>query len=103
MSWLFSWLVPVFWVVLFGLFWKRSGKAAVATLIAAWIANSAWSFTDLKVMIGMADIPNAYITLGVTLIVGIIGNLMAGDNARGPYFKSTEYRARLDERARAEA
>ena len=35
MNWLFSWLVPVFWVVLFGLFWKRSAPVAIATLIAA--------------------------------------------------------------------
>jgi SSS family solute:Na+ symporter len=99
MNWLFSWLVPIFWVVLFGLFWKRSGAAAVATLVAAWIANSAWSFTDLPQMLNMAEAPNAYITLVVTLLVGVGMNLIAGDGARGSYFKSADYRARLESAA----
>jgi SSS family solute:Na+ symporter len=101
MNWLFSWLVPIFWVVLFGLFWKRSASAAVATLIAAWVANSAWSFTDLPQMLNMAETPNAYITLLVTLVVGITCNLAAGDSARGSYFKSADYRARLESAASA--
>ncbi len=99
MNWLFSWLVPIFWVVLFGLFWKRSSGAAVATLVAAWIANSAWSFTELPQMLNMAETPNAYITLVVTLVVGITGNLMAGESAQGSYFKSADYRARLESAA----
>ncbi len=101
MNWLFSWLVPIFWVVVFGLFWKRSSATAVATLAAAWIANSAWSFTELPSMLNMADIPNAYITLVVTLVVGVIGNLMARDTARQSFFKSAEYQARLEGAASA--
>jgi SSS family solute:Na+ symporter len=93
MNWLFSWLVPVFWVVIFGLFWKRSSKVAIATLVAAWIANSAWSFSELPQILAMPEVPNAYITLVVTLAVGIGGNLMAG-GSRG-FFKSQEYQARL--------
>jgi SSS family solute:Na+ symporter len=95
MNWLFSWLVPIFWVVLFGLFWKRSGAVAVATLVAAWIANSAWSFTELPTLLNMAGVPNAYITLAVTLVVGVGGNLMASDTTRRSYFKSDEYQSRL--------
>jgi SSS family solute:Na+ symporter len=91
-NWLFSWLVPVFWVVVFGLFWKRSSTVAVTTLITAWVVNCAWSFTDLPHWIGAGDIPNAYITLGVTLAVGVIGNLFAS-GAQG-YFKSPEYQRR---------
>ena len=99
MNWLFSWLVPVFWVVVFGLFWKRSSAVAVTTLIAAWIANSAWSFSSLPQVLGMADVPNAYVTLAVTLTVGIIGNLMA--SGRGGFFKAAEYRSRLNEQSAA--
>jgi len=95
MNWLFSWLVPIFWVVLFGLFWKRSGAVAIATLISAWIANSAWSFTDLPQALNMPEVPNAYVTLAVTLIVGIAGNLLIpGVTA---YFRTDAYRSRLEE------
>lgn len=96
MNWLFSWLVPIFWVVVFGLFWKRSATAAVTTLFAAWIANSAWSFTDLPQALQMAGVPNAYVTLAVTLGVGIACNLLVKDNVRQSYFKSADYQSRLD-------
>lgn len=96
MNWLFSWLVPIFWVVVLGLFWKRSSTVAIATLVAAWIANSAWSFTELPAMLNMAEVPNAYITLAVTLLVGVGGNLVASDTTRRSYFKSADYQARLE-------
>jgi SSS family solute:Na+ symporter len=91
-NWLFSWLVPVFWVVVFGLFWKRSATVAVTTMVTAWVINCAWSFTDLPTWVGAAGIPNAYITLGVTLIIGVVGNLFA--NGEQAYFRSADYRAR---------
>jgi len=94
MNWLFSWLVPIFWVVVFGLFWKRNSVVAITTLVAAWIANSAWSFTNLPLILDMEPVPNAYVTLVVTLVVGVGGNLLA--SARGGYFKSDEYQSRLE-------
>ena len=92
MNWLFSWLVPIFWVVIFGLFWKRDSKVAVVTLFSAWAVNSAWSFSSLPGMLNMPDVPNAYVTLAVTLSVGVTGNLLSSSKRRG-YFKSPEYSA----------
>jgi solute:Na+ symporter, SSS family len=102
MNWLFSWLVPVFWIVLFGLFWKRSSAVALATLAAAWIANSTWSFTSIHELIpvfGPAD--NAYITLFVTLFFCVGGNLIA--KGKPGFFKSEEYQTRVDNQAASEA
>jgi SSS family solute:Na+ symporter len=93
MNWLFSWLVPVFWVILFGLFWKRNSAVAVATLVTAWIANSAWSFSSLPQLMNMPEVPNAYVTLAVTLVVGIAGNLMGA--GRKGYFHSDDYQSRI--------
>ena len=77
MNWLFAWLVPIFWVIVFGFVWKRSPQAATITLVAAWVANSAWSFTSLPTLFGLSpEFPNAYVTLAVTLIVGIACNLV---------------------------
>jgi SSS family solute:Na+ symporter len=75
MTWLFSWLVPVFWVVVFGLFWKRSGPIAIATLLAAWAANCLWSFSPISEWLGAPADANAYVALAVTLAVGVLGNL----------------------------
>jgi SSS family solute:Na+ symporter len=89
-NWLFSWLVPVFWLVVFGLFWKRSAAVASATLLSAWVINCAWSFTALPALMGLTDMPNAYITLAVTLTIGVLGNaLVAGQPG---YFRSADYK-----------
>ncbi|MDN5345108.1 MAG: solute:Na+ symporter, family [Clostridia bacterium] len=75
-SWLFSWMVPLFWFVIFGLFWKRSVGAILGTLVISWIANCIWSFTSLPAALHMETIPNAYIALLVTFVVGIILQLI---------------------------
>lgn len=76
-NWLFSWLVPVFWLLVFGLFWRRHAGVAIATLLTAWGVNCAWSFTDFPAVLGLAGTPNAYMTLGATLLVYGIGHLLA--------------------------
>ena len=101
MNWLFSWLVPVFWVVVFGLFWKRNATVAMATLISAWVANSVWSFSSISSVMGLPADINPYVTLVATLIVGVIGNL-AMDGEPG-FFKSEEYKLRVAQQAASEA
>lgn len=81
-NWLFAWLVPVFFMVVFGLFWKRSSAAALLTMFTAWIANCAWSFTELPVAVGLAQYPNVYITVLASLVVGV-GSLMILDGKPG--------------------
>ena len=76
MNWLFAWLVPVFWVVVFGLFWKRHQGVAITALLVSWLLNSLWSFTDISTVVGFPDTPNAYVTLVVTLAILVPGNLL---------------------------
>ena len=78
MNWLFAWVAPVFWMFIFGLFWKRSAKVAGISMAITWIANSLWSLTSLPALFGTtADaVPNPYITAGVSLICILIGNLI---------------------------
>jgi SSS family solute:Na+ symporter len=95
MNWLFSWLVPIFWVVVFGFMWQRNTTAACLTLVSAWLANSAWSFTSLPDLLDMAGTPNAYVTLGVTLTVGILSNLLL--RGQKGYFKSSDYQQRISQ------
>ncbi|MBE3580516.1 MAG: sodium:solute symporter family protein [Thermoanaerobacteraceae bacterium] len=70
--WLFSWLVPIFWFVIFGLFWKRSTTAAIITTVVSWIATCLWSFTPLPNVLGWQSVHNVYITCLVTAVLGII-------------------------------
>lgn len=74
MNWLFAWLVPVFWILVFGLFWRCNQGVAITTLLGCWIANTLWSFTDLPAWLGLAETPNALVTVVVALVVLGIGN-----------------------------
>jgi SSS family solute:Na+ symporter len=73
-NWLFSFLVPLFWITVYGLFWKRSHRAAEITLFGTWGINLLWSFTPLKVWLGMEDVINPYVTLVCSLVIGIVSN-----------------------------
>jgi SSS family solute:Na+ symporter len=71
-NWMFSWLCPMFWITVFGLFWKRSKTAGEITLFGTWVVNFLWTFTPLKSALGMAGVMNAYVTLVLSLALGII-------------------------------
>ena len=76
MVWLFSWLVPAFWMFVIGMFWRRSGNAAFWTMIIAAIASSVWTFTQ----------PLGYSNSIVVIIVGIVLGILftALDKNRKP-------------------
>lgn len=93
-NWLFSFIVPVFWMVVFGLFWKRSNIAALTTCIVAWIVNLLWSFSGLPTALGMAEVPNAYIMLLLSVVLGPL--LLVAMDGKSGYFKSEEYSAQLE-------
>lgn len=94
LSWLLAWLIPILWLVFTGLFWRCSTAAAVATLALAWTANMLWTFTPLAGAMGMQQVPNVYVALVVTVVIGTLANLFVG-NAKSGYFKSPEYAARV--------
>lgn len=90
-NWLFAWMVPVFWLFVIGLFWKRSNSVATATLVITWVANMIWTFTALPESIGglVGSLPNGYITLVISLAVIIIGNLIV--KGEPGYFKTHKF------------
>ena len=70
--WLFAWLLPAFWVFVFGMFWKRSSRAAFWTLIITAIANMIWSFTSLPTLLHLDGNNNSVGMVVVSFVVGII-------------------------------
>lgn len=80
-NWMFSWLIPVFWITIYGLFWKRSKKAAEIILFGSWIVNFFWSFTPLPAMLGMEHVMNAYVMLALSLVLGVIANVVIAGEA----------------------
>ncbi|MDR0759990.1 MAG: sodium:solute symporter family protein, partial [Treponema sp.] len=97
-NWLFAWTVPVFWVFVTGLFWKRNKTVAMTSLIVTWIVNLFWTFVIQNPTLGIAgdsfflNLANGYITLVVSLAIIIVGNIAVGDNADPPYFTIPEDR-----------
>ncbi|MEG3766832.1 sodium:solute symporter family protein [Alteromonas sp. 14N.309.X.WAT.G.H12] len=90
-GWVLAWLMPVLWLIVCGLFWRRSSRAAVITLVSVWVINTLWSFTTLPDWLGMTDISNAYVMLIFTLLIGTVTNLIF--IGRPKYFNSAEYQA----------
>jgi SSS family solute:Na+ symporter len=91
-NWLFSWTIPAFWLFVAGLFWKRSRKVALVTLIVTWIINLVWTFIIQNPTLGIAgdnfilNLANGYITLVVSVVILVIGNIAVGDKAEPAYF-----------------
>lgn len=89
-NWVFAWIVPVFWTVVFGLFWKRNSKVVAAALIVSWVLNFCWSLTPLPSAIGgfIGGLTNPYVTLITSLVILIVGNLIC--KGEPGYFKTIE-------------
>lgn len=89
MNWVFAWIAPVFFLFIFGLFWKRSSKVAGITLAITWIVNMLWSLVPaFPAFFGTTSeaVPNGYVTAGLGLACALIGNLIVRD-AKPGYFK----------------
>ncbi len=66
-TWLFAWLAPLFFIIVAGLFWKRSTKVAFVVVICSWLINCVWSIGPIKqfavsIVPGTAVLENAHIT-----------------------------------------
>lgn len=72
LGWISSFLAPVFFLFIYGLFWKRSENAAFITVIVAWIVNMLWTFTSLPQALGMSPDINAYVTISIAIVLGAI-------------------------------
>lgn len=72
LGWLSSFLAPVFFIFLYGMYWKRSENAAIITIAVAWIVNMLWSLTPLPGLFGLSADINAYVTVGIAIVLGAI-------------------------------
>ena len=105
--WLFSFLVPVFFVYLYGLWWKRNLKVGILACVVPWILSTLWTFTPIAGMLGLQDLHHLYITLFIGNAILIIGNLVTkgevGYFRSQEYFNSEGYKMYLEEKARGDA
>lgn len=84
-NWAFAWLCPIFWNVVFGLFWKRSRVAAAIVFALSWILVILWTYTSVPFSLGLAGVPVPFVTLAVSIVGGgILNAILPGDIS---YFK----------------
>ncbi len=96
-TWLFAWLVPFFFIIIAGLFWKRNTAIAQTVVLVSWVANLAWSFTDIKNILGLSVLQNSHITAIVALFMTVIGYSLA-KTAKPAYFKKQNIQIHLEGR-----
>jgi Na+/proline symporter len=87
--WAFAWLCPIFWVVVYGLFWKRSRAAAGIVFAVSWILVLLWTYTTFPQSVGLAGVPVPFVTLAVSIFGGILLNLILP--GKPGYFKDPVY------------
>lgn len=64
--------IPLFIMMVTGLFWKRNSDVAFITMIAATIATFTWEYSSLGVLLGTPGWFNSvYLTLVVSVILGV--------------------------------
>lgn len=89
LGWISSFLAPIFFLFMYGLYWKRSEMAAVITTVVAWIVNFLWTFTSLPEALNLPNDINAIITILIAIILGgILTAVMPGKPSFSKTYKN---------------
>lgn len=79
LGWISSFLAPIFFLFLYGLYWKRSESAVAITVLVAWAVNFLWTFTSLPHALGLPGDINAIVTIIIAIVLGgILTAIMPG-------------------------
>lgn len=102
-AWLYSFGIPVFFIYIGGLWWKRSQAVAITTLIVPWVVASLWTFTSLPSALGMENVAVMWVILVTTIVVMCVGNFLARNAKKGyfrteDWYKSEGYKEYLEEK-----
>lgn len=107
-TWIYSFMIPVFFIFVFGLWWKRNSKISIAAFIASWLFATLWTFfPSMTEMLNLGNVHISYIILIVSLVILVGGNLLT--EGRPAYFRSEEwysseaYRIYIEEKANGNA
>ena len=85
-TWGFSWFIPLFFMFIIGMNWKRSKKAAWITIIACWVMNMILTFTGLAAALNLEGNNHSIFLVVISIVLGII--ITALDKDAKPKFTS---------------
>lgn len=89
-TWLFAFMIPIFFLLVYGLWWRCSNLVGLGTFLICWLCANIWTFTDVKYALGMQDVNMAYIVMGLSIVLPVIGNLVF--KTRPGYFHSDDWK-----------
>jgi len=72
LTWGMAWFIPMFFVFVIGMKWKRSRRGILATLIICWVFNMVLTFTPLAAMIGFDGNTYSVFMMVLSLLLGIV-------------------------------
>jgi len=72
LTWGMAWFIPMFFVFVIGMKWKRSRGGILATLIICWVFNMVLTFTPLATMIGFDGNTYSVFMMVLSLLLGIV-------------------------------
>lgn len=85
-TWVFSWMTPVFFMFVIGMHYKRSTKACIATWVLCWIINIILSVTDIMTILKINGNNYAIVMMIFALIFGFLFTAL-DKNAKPPFKK----------------
>lgn len=90
-TWIYSFMIPVFFLFIFGMWWKRNKKVGIMTFVVSWIVATAWTFLlNIDPNLPIANIHISYVIVVVSLVILIVGNLVT--EGEPGYFHSKEWK-----------
>ena len=88
-TWIYSFMIPVLWLYLFGLWWKRNTKVALISFFASWAIACFATFAAPILPEWYANIHIAYQIAVISFVIMLVGNLVT--SGKPGYFKSREW------------
>lgn len=107
-TWIYSFMIPVFFLFVFGMWWKRNKVVGVLAFTVSWLIANIWTFLpSVPEALHMGNVHISYVIVVVSLAILVIGNLVT--KGEPGYFRSKEwrqseaYRIYLEEKAKGNA
>ena len=72
LTWGFAWFIPLFFLFVIGMKWKRSAKGALATVIICWVFNMLLTFTPLASVFHLEGNNYSIFMIVLSVVLGLL-------------------------------
>ena len=72
LTWGMAWFIPLFFLFVIGMKWKRSAKGALATVIICWVFNMLLTFTPLASVFHLEGNNYSIFMIVLSVVLGLL-------------------------------